>query len=407
MKITILTSRYPDVTKTFVSEPVRWLENQGHRVSVIASHRSPRRDVEAAVAPARTAELAASTKVAAGARHPLRYLRNLRRARALDGRRKRLSASRIAQLATLPEVAGADHLLAHFGPVGLKWLPVAAVARRPLSVFFHGYDGSSYPRKRPGVYDELFASRAGILTHSDYMKGRLIGLGAPPSGIGVVRLSADSAFLRACRSPRATTPRRVVTIGRLVEKKGIDDSLEAFARSRTACSEDWRYEVIGEGGARGELESLVDRLGLKADVALRGFVGRSDVFDSLSAASLFILASKTAASGDSEGTPVSIMEAATLGVPIVSTRHAGIPELLPPEAEREGFLVREGDVGALTAAITRLMRDAKLRKRWGEACRAFALAHHSPERHARDLVAALERYGRVPRLKQSSANRPA
>jgi glycosyltransferase involved in cell wall biosynthesis len=92
------------------------------------------------------------------------------------------------------------------------------------------------------------------------------------------------------------------------------------------------------------------------------------------------------------------MEAATLGVPVVSTRHAGIPELLPPEAEREGFLVREGDVGALSAAITRLMGDPALRQRWGEACRSFAFSHYSPQRHARDLVAALEQYGRVPRL---------
>jgi colanic acid/amylovoran biosynthesis glycosyltransferase len=396
MKITILTSRYPHVTRTFVFEPVRWIEDQGHQVSVIASHRSSLQDTDAAPAPSLTTESPLLGKVVAGARHPLRFLRNLRRARALD-RYEGVSATRIAQLATLPEVARADHLLAHFGPFGLKWLPVAAVARRRFSVFFHGYDCSAYPKKRPGVYKQLFASGAGILTNCDHTKSRLVELGAPPGRIGVVRLSADSAFRRASRS-LCSRPRRILTIGRLVQKKGIDDSLEAFACSRRATPEDWRYEVIGEGGSRGELESLVEKHGLQASVELRGFVGRSEVLESLAAASLFVLASKTAPSGDSEGTPVSIMEAATLGVPIVSTRHAGIPELLPPEAEREGFLVREGDVGALTAAITRLMRDSELRQRWGEACRTFALSHSSPEQHARDLVAALEQYGRVPRL---------
>ena len=397
MKIAILTSRYPHVTRTFVFEPVRWIEDQGHQVSVIASHRGSLQSSPAAPAPSLTTELPRfGGEVMAGARHPLRFLWNLRRARAL-GPRARRRATRIARLASLPEVAGADHLLAHFGPVGLRWLPVAAVARRRFSVFFHGYDCSSYPRKRPGVYQRLFASGAGILTNGEHTRSLLLELGAPPGRVGVVRLAADPAFRHASWSPCAG-PRRILTIGRLVQKKGIDDSLEAFARSRRAISEDWRYQVIGEGPLREELTALVEKRGLQGSVELRGFAGRSEVLESLAAASLFVLASKTAPTGDSEGTPVSIMEAATLGVPVVSTLHAGIPELLPPEAEREGFLVREGDVGALTDAITRLMRDSELRRRWGEACRSFAFSHYSPERHARDLVAALEQYGRVPRL---------
>ena len=397
MKIAILTSRYPHVTRTFVFEPVRWIEDQGHQVWVIASRRGSLQSSLPAPASSVTLEsLPLGGEVMAGARHPLRFLRNLRRARAL-GRRARPSATRIARLATLPEIAGADHLLAHFGPVGLRWLPVAAVARRRFSVFFHGYDCSSYPRKRPGVYQRLFASGAGILTNGEHTRSLLLELGAPPDRVGVVRLAADPAFRHASWSP-CTGPRRVLTIGRLVQKKGIDDSLEAFARSSRAISEEWRYQVIGDGPLRGELTALVERHGLQGSVELRGFAGRSEVLESLAAASLFVLASKTAPTGDSEGTPVSIMEAATLGVPVVSTRHAGIPELLPPEAEREGFLVREGDVGALSAAITRLMGDPELRQRWGEACRSFAFSHYSPQRHARDLVAALEQYGRVPRL---------
>jgi colanic acid/amylovoran biosynthesis glycosyltransferase len=396
MKITLLTSRYPHVTRTFVFEPARWIEDQGHQVSVIASRRSSLGDSFAVPIPSLTVESPLFGEVVSGARRPLRFLRNLRRARALDGSAG-LSATRIARLATLSEVAGADHLLAHFGPFGLRWLPVAAAARRRFSVFFHGYDCSGYPKKRPGVYQRLFASGAGLLTNSEHTKRRLVELGAPAGRVGVVRLASDPAFRRASRSPR-TVPRRILTIGRMVPKKGIDDSLEAFARSRRAAPEEWCYEVIGEGPSRAELESLVAKHGLQESVELRGFVGRSEVLESLATASLFVLASKTAPSGDSEGTPVSIMEAATLGVPVVSTRHAGIPELLPPEAEREGFLVPEADVEALTAAITQLMRDADLRRRWGEACRSFARSRHSPERHARDLVAALDRYGQVPKL---------
>lgn len=396
MKITILAAEYPSVTRTFVFEPVRWIENQGHQVSVIAHRRRARRDPGAAPIPSLAVKSPRAGARVARARHPLRFLRNLIRARALGGGAG-LSSTRIAQLATLSAVARADHLLAHFGPFGLQWLPVAAAARRRFSVFFHGYDCSSYPKRRPGVYAQLFASGAGILTNSAHTKSRLVDLGAPAERVGVVRLAADPAFRSASRSP-CTTPRRIVTIGRLVPKKGIDDSLEAFSRSRQATPEEWHYEVIGEGPARAELESLVEKRGLRTSVSLRGFLGRSQVLEALAAASIFVLASKTAPSGDSEGTPVSIVEAATLGLPVVSTRHAGIPELLPPEAEAEGFLVREGDVEALTAAITHLMRDSELRRKWGEACRRFALCHHSPERHARDLVAALEQYGKIPRL---------
>jgi colanic acid/amylovoran biosynthesis glycosyltransferase len=115
-------------------------------------------------------------------------------------------------------------------------------------------------------------------------------------------------------------------------------------------------------------------------------------------ASLFVLASKVDGSGNTEGTPVSIMEAATLGIPVLATHHAGIPEVLPPDALAHGFLVPEGDVPALTAVLSRLGSSETMRADWGAACARHARATYSAGAFTATLVATLEAKARIPRL---------
>jgi glycosyltransferase involved in cell wall biosynthesis len=118
-------------------------------------------------------------------------------------------------------------------------------------------------------------------------------------------------------------------------------------------------------------------------------------------ASLFVLASKEDDSGDTEGTPVAVMEAATLGIPVVATRHAGIPEVLPAGALVRGFLVPEGDVPALAAALARLGSSEKTRADWGAACARHARATYSAGEFTATLVATLEAKARIPHLVES------
>ena len=104
---------------------------------------------------------------------------------------------------------------------------------------------------------------------------------------------------------------------------------------------------------------------------------------------MFVLASRTASDGDTEGTPVAAIEAATYGVPVVATRHAGLPEVLPADAAARGYLVAEGDVQALADAIVRLASSLEERRAWGQACLSFARARTDESREAHDLATAL------------------
>jgi len=262
------------------------------------------------------------------------------------------------------------------------------VVRRPLCVFFHGYDATQVTQEQLGIYDRLFASGAVILTNSEFLRRRLIGCGAPSERIAIVRLAAAPQFHAASREP-ASSEKLLLSIARLVPKKGIEDSIAAFARAQTVLGGEWRYEIIGDGPLRAELAAVAESAGVGGLVQFRGVLSRAATLEALRRASVFVLASKPAPNGDADGTPVSVIEAAAVGVPVVSTVQAGIPEILPREAEAEGFLVPPGDVAGLANALARLGTDDRLRQRWGDACRAHASAYHTPATHVRDLLAAI------------------
>jgi glycosyltransferase involved in cell wall biosynthesis len=190
----------------------------------------------------------------------------------------------------------------------------------------------------------------------------------------------------------------VLTVARLIEKKGIAASLAAFGRARASLGPRWRYEIIGAGPQRDALARAAAEAGASDAVRFRGFLPRAQTLEAIRDASLLVLASRTARSGDSEGTPNCVIEAATCGLPVVATRHGGIPELLPPDAETRGYLVAEDDVSALARAIAELGQSEARRRAWGEACRAHIRKRHSAGAHVEALVGALRRVARVPSL---------
>jgi colanic acid/amylovoran biosynthesis glycosyltransferase len=380
MRLCVLVATYPLVSQTFVYEPVRWLAARGHEVTVLAKR------------PGSLPGGGAETRIVAPrVLTPARELMAWLRAPAQGLRRGPL---RVAARSLLPEIARADVLLAHFGKVGARWLAVAAAARRPYAVFFHGNDVTGELRERPERYDALFRSGAGLIANCEFLAERLAHAGAPRERVVVIPNGVDDALSAA--PPAALDSRTVLTVGRLIEKKGIATSLAGFVRARASLPPDWRYEIVGDGPLRARLEGAARDAGAAAAVRFRGFLPRAQTLDAIRAASLLVLASRTAASGDAEGTPNCVIEAATCGVPVVATRHGGIPELLPPDAGSRGYLVAEDDVHALARAIAELGESESRRRAWGAACRAHIRLRHSADLHVSALVGALERVARVP-----------
>jgi colanic acid/amylovoran biosynthesis glycosyltransferase len=177
-----------------------------------------------------------------------------------------------------------------------------------------------------------------------------------------------------------------LSIARLVPKKGIEHALRAVALL-AGEHPGLRYTIVGDGPLRSELESLARALGV-ADVGrVAGWRTQPDVLALARAADVLLAPSVTAPDGDAEGTPVAILEAAALGLPVVASRHSGIPDVVS-EGE-SAILVDEADARALADAIARL-RDPALRRRMGEAGRAFVERRHDIRALNRALLARYE-----------------
>ncbi len=391
MRLCVLANRYPVASETFISEPVAWMRARGHRVSVVAGvSRTP----GSADRPSYDTGRGRLAKLVSVASAPLAAAHA---ARVLAGRdRAGLSLAELVFRSTLPEVRRAERLLAHFGDVGATWLPVAGLLGLPLAVYFHGYDASRTLQNRPDVYRSLFASGATLLTNSERLRRRLCEHGAPGERLHVVPLAAAPAFHAVERAGTggAAEP-LVLTVARLVPKKGLADAIHAFAQAQRALRRGWRYEIIGAGRLRAELEAVAAASGVGDLVSFRGALPRAAIVEALRRASIFLLPSKTAPDGDEDGTPVSILEATAAGVPVIATRQAGIPEILPPD--EDNLLALPGDVNALADGLSRLASSPELRLRWGARCREHARAHHSPDRHLDALLGALAT-SRAPRL---------
>ncbi|MFN7177516.1 MAG: glycosyltransferase, partial [Thermaurantiacus sp.] len=217
------------------------------------------------------------------------------------------------------------------------------------------YDLAPFVRRRgPEVYRPTFETAEMFITTCEAFRQELLGLGCPEDRIAIVPSPVDLANF-PWRPSRAlgTGPARLITVARLVEKKGLADALEAVALLRRSGRHDLRYRVIGEGPERPRLEALARDLGIADIVDMPGAVPSSEVASELAAADIFLGPSITDSTGAMDATIGTIKEAALVGVPIVATRHGGIPELI--EDGVTGLLVPERDPVALANAVARLL----------------------------------------------------
>lgn len=248
---------------------------------------------------------------------------------------------------------------AHFGPGGLDMLPLARFLGIPLLVTFHGFDASRLLRdpRYCRSLRELFRY-ADVITVSALMRDRLVRYGADPSRTRVHYIGApveDFSFERRrslSEKVRAGEMVRFLQVSNFVEKKGHAYTIEAFAEVALRHP-NCRLTLAGDGPLREAIEQRARELGVSDRVSLPGKVWKQQVIALMAEADVFLHHSVTDATGDEEGIPTVIMEAMATGLPVVSTLHAGIPELI--EDGVTGLLVAERDVAAYGRAMERLL----------------------------------------------------
>ena len=269
----------------------------------------------------------------------------------------------------------------HFGQVAVLFVPLARRLGLPLITSFYGKDVSVFARQ--ASWRERFRSlwRYGDVCFAlgPAMAGQLVALGCPEERVHVLPLAVDVERIPFSRRepPARGEPVRLLTVGRLIPKKGVDVLLQALAQ--IAPSVRVHLWVIGDGPQRRALEELAHSLGVTEHVTFLGWKPHPEVLTWMQRAHVFVLASRDdPLTGETEGTPTVLLEAQASGLPVVSTRHADIPFIV--EDGRSGVLVPEGDVQALAQALESVCAHPEQWSAMGQAGRSLVESRHDVKR---------------------------
>ncbi|CAM6450945.1 colanic acid biosynthesis glycosyltransferase WcaL [Citrobacter sedlakii] len=364
MKVSFFLLKFPLSSETFVLNQITAFIDMGFDVDIVALQKGDTQNNHAAW---EKYNLAAKTRwlqdEPQGRLAKLRYRalktlpglhrvatwKSLNFSRYGDESRNLILSSICAQVSTPLQ---ADVFIAHFGPAGVTAtkLRELGVIKGKIATIFHGIDISSREvlNHYAPEYQQLFQRGDLMLPISDLWAKRLKSMGCPAEKIAVSRMGVDMARFshRPVKAPG--TPLEMISVARLTEKKGLHVAIEA-CRQLKEQGVAFRYRILGMGPWERRLRTLIEQYQLDDVIEMPGFKPSHEVKAMLDETDLFLLPSITGADGDMEGIPVALMEAMAVGIPVVSTVHSGIPELV--EAGKSGWLVPENDAQALAAQL--------------------------------------------------------
>ena len=391
MKIAFIVGPFPALSETFILNQMTGLLQRGHEVDIYAIH-NPQ---ESAVHPC-VAEYDLLTRVYydhtpqdkvervfKAARVLLRSKRHtgLSKLRALNPLRYGKNAGSLRLIcATSPfdRKRNYDVIHCHFGPNGIKAAQLREIGMLSGKIVtaFHGSDISQYPRQQgKNVYKHLFDSDSLFMPISSRWNKQLEDLGCDLAKVVVHPMGIDCQKFAPNRVTHTDQrPLRILTVARLVEKKGIEYGIKAFAKLHAQLP-DATYTIAGTGELSAALKQLARRLSLDHSILFTGGISEDQVIDHLRSSDIFLYPSLTAADGDIEGIPVAIMEALACELCVVATAHSGIPELI--EDGRNGLLAPERCDQALAERLIELAKTPELRRKLESRARDGILCNYN------------------------------
>jgi colanic acid/amylovoran biosynthesis glycosyltransferase len=256
---------------------------------------------------------------------------------------------------------------AHHAQLGLLLLPFKEETSLPLVTSIRGRDATlaNQPVDYLNGMKMLFGQGELFLPVCQYLAHRINQWGCPAEKIRVLYGGVD-LNLFPYRGPNLQGSQNIVSIGRLVEKKGHHVLMQAFKKIKSKFPKA-TLTIIGGGELEGYIKSLAAQLNLGTSFRLLSRVPKSQVPELMAQADIFCAPSLTAANGDVEGIPNTIKEAMATGIPVLATNHAGIPEIITNN--QDGVLVRENDVDHLAQALEFMLLNRHLWEGYALAAR--------------------------------------
>lgn len=392
-RLAYLVSRYPAVSHTFILREVRVLRSRGFDIEVASINRPDRRESD--MTAAEREEVHGTYYVKhhgwrgallghlAGMRRPMAYVRGLACALRLGGTDLRQALfglfyfTEALMLERWMRARDIRHLHVHFATAAAN---VALVLKHGygvgLSLTVHGPD-EFYDVSRQRLRDKFEAADF-VVCIGRFARSQVMKL-TPAAHWGkyeVCPLGVDPGRYATGRGAEPGQPFTILCVGRLTPAKGQRVLVDA-ARRLADAGRDFRLVIVGAGPDAADLEAAVRAYGLERRVQFTGALNQDQVADWYARADAFALPSFA------EGIPVVLMEAMASGVPCVTTRITGIPELI--RDGRDGLLVTPSDSEELAEQLARLMDDPALRRRLGAGGRARVRSRFDLDRNVARL----------------------
>jgi len=333
LNILVVVGHFPNVSEVFVLNQIAGLIDRGHNVELFASGRSINPVVHHTVD-----KYDLLNKITYGS----------------------VSKSMLKKF---------DIILCQFGTLGKQFAEFKKKynLKAKLVTCFRGYDTSIVLRHNKNMYTHLFEVGDLFLPVCECFKQKLISVGASAEKTTVQHSAIDcSLFQFKDRTIPCQGTIQIMTVSRLVPKKGHVYMLQALGQIIKKYPR-VQYTIVGSGKLKGRLQQVVQQLGLGSYVSFIDAVPHHELVKILNQADLFVLPSVTDSHGDSEGIPNALKEAMVMGIPVISTFHSGIPELI--QNNHSGLLVPEKDAMALGKSVMYAIENPKICKKMAKNAR--------------------------------------
>jgi colanic acid/amylovoran biosynthesis glycosyltransferase len=364
LRILVVVGRFPAISSPFILNQVTGLIDMGHDVSIFAMHVVDQGIEHNEIEKYKLREkLYVLDNTGSSRGSKFRYVvtkaislllnRPAVMLRAVKGfltGRYPLSLKFFRQLNSVASIADTsfDIIHAQFGPQGnmMVMLRDAGALSGKLVTQFRGFDVSLMTQSEgEDYYHSLFESGDLFLPVCEYIKDKVILMGAPENRTLVQYSGIDvNKFEYKTRQPGQKGPLKIGSVGRLTAKKGYEYVIKALKALKNEGF-DFTYQIVGDGELKNEISDLVEQCNLNQEIVLLGSRNHEFISGFLHDIDIFISHNITADSGDEEGIPNTLKEAMLSGVPVFSTRHGGIPELVIDEVN--GFLTEEKNIQQL------------------------------------------------------------
>lgn len=267
-------------------------------------------------------------------------------------------------------------ILAEYGVTGNALINISRQLNIPLIVHFHGYD--AYEKevlKSVNNYKRLFGAVSKVIVVSEHMKRQLERLGCASNKLVLNYYGPSNIFFAACNQ---YNKKRFAAVGRFVNKKAPQLTITAFEKVLSKHP-DALLSMVGDGPLLQTCKNLVKEKSLEENVQFLNVLSASQIVDLFSNSIAFVQHSVTAENGDSEGTPVAVLEASASGLIVIATKHAGIPDIIIDG--ETGFLVDEKDVDGMADYMLKVLDDFSLAKTMGTKGRKRILENFTLDKH--------------------------